>query len=67
MGAEGLEASGQNAGQTAVSDSSGPTSGPIGPELHIVIQAWPHLSEAARRGILGTIRSESLKAVRTDD
>ena len=56
MGAEGLEASGQNAGQTAVSDSSGPTSGPIGPDLQIVIHAWPHLSEATKRKILREVQ-----------
>ena len=51
MGAEGLEASGQNTGRTAVSDSSGPTSGPIGPDLQFVIDTWPHLNEATRRAI----------------
>jgi len=48
-------------GNKALSEDSGPTSGPVGPDLQIVIIAWPHLSEAARREILATIRSESLK------
>ena len=62
MGAEGLETRRENAGEMALSENSGPTSGPIGREIQIVIGAWPHLSEAARREILATIRSESLKA-----
>jgi hypothetical protein len=61
IAAEGLEPGNLFTGFDEAIEDSGPTSGPIGPDLKIVIQAWPHLSDAARREILATIRSESLK------
>ena len=61
MGDEGLELNVSNTGKNGILPSSGPTSGPIGPDLQLVIGAWPHLSEKTRREILATIRSESLK------
>lgn len=47
-------------GNRAVSETSGPTSGPIGPDLQIVIHAWPHLSETTKRKILRDVQ-RSLK------
>ena len=43
-------------GNRAVSETSGPTSGPIGPDLQIVIHAWPHLSKNTKRKILREVQ-----------
>ena len=47
-------------GNTALCETSGPASGPIGPDLQIVIHAWHSLSENTKRKILRDVQ-RSLK------
>lgn len=59
VGAEGLEASGQNAGETAESQIGGTPGGslPKDDRLRAVIEAWPLLSEVGRRSIFAVVQS----------
>jgi len=41
----------------AKSGALGSQSGPIAPDLALVIDAWPTLPEAARRQVLGIVRT----------
>lgn len=58
----GTRNSGQNAGKTAVSEKGGAQGGAIG--LKLVSDAWPHLTEQARRDILAIVRREASQATR---
>ena len=57
----------KTAGKTAVLEIGGARGGavagqfgPIGPDLAVVVEAWPTLSEAVRESILATVQAGSV-------